>query len=105
MSRVGFIKDGMINQAEVFDYIVVGAGSAGCVLGARLSEKSENRVLVLEAGGNDWMPLYKVPLMAGILFRHKYNNWDYETDQEPGLDVLAAAIERSPPTTPTNLPL
>ena len=76
----------MIKQAEVFDYIVVGAGSAGCVLGARLSEKPENRVLVLEAGGRDWMPLYKVPLMAGILFRHKYNNWEYETDPEPGLD-------------------
>jgi choline dehydrogenase len=76
----------MIKRAEEFDYIVVGAGSAGCVLGARLSENPENRVLVLEAGGKDWMPLYKVPLLAGILFRHQYNNWWYETDPEPGLD-------------------
>ena len=76
----------MTKQVESFDYIVVGAGSAGCVMGARLSENSENRVLVLEAGGKDWMPLYRVPLLAGTLFRHQYNNWWYETDPEPGLN-------------------
>ena len=76
----------MTKKVASFDYIVVGAGSAGCVMGARLSENSENRVLVLEAGGKDWMPLYKVPLLAGTLFRHQYNNWWYETDPEPGLN-------------------
>ncbi|MYF09229.1 MAG: choline dehydrogenase, partial [Rhodospirillaceae bacterium] len=73
-------------MAEEFDYIVVGAGSAGCVLGARLSEDASVRVLVLEAGGRDWMPLYKVPMFAGILFRKRYNNWNYVTEPEPGLD-------------------
>ena len=62
-------------MTETFDYIVVGAGSAGSVIGARLSEDIDARVLVLEAGGRDRMPLYKIPLMAGILFRHQYNNW------------------------------
>ena len=38
------------------------------------------------SGGKDWMPLYKVPLLAGTLFRHQYNNWWYETDPEPGLN-------------------
>ena len=73
-------------MAEEFDYIVVGAGSAGCVLGARLSEDPSVRVLVLEAGGRDWMPLYRVPMFAGILFRKRYNNWNYRTEPEPGLD-------------------
>ena len=73
-------------MSEEFDYIVVGAGSAGCVLAARLSEDSHARVLVLEAGGRDWMPLYKVPMYAGILFRLKYNNWGYTTEPEPYLD-------------------
>ena len=73
-------------MTETFDYIVVGAGSAGSVIGARLSERNDIRVLVLEAGGRDWMPLYKIPLMAGILFRHQYNNWWYQTEPEPGLD-------------------
>ena len=71
---------------QEFDYIVVGAGSAGCVLGARLSEDADATVLVLEAGGRDWMPLYKVPMLAGILFRKKYNNWSYWTEPQEHLE-------------------
>jgi choline dehydrogenase len=73
-------------KAQSFDYIVVGAGSAGCVLAARLSEDANARVLLLEAGGKAWMPLYHVPMMAGILFRARYNNWAYLTEPEPHLD-------------------
>ncbi len=73
-------------MTETFDYVIVGAGSAGCVLAARLSEDPSVRVLLLEAGGRDWMPLYRVPMLAGILFRKKYNNWCYQTEPEPGLD-------------------
>ena len=73
-------------QPKTYDYIVVGAGSAGCVLAARLSENPGARVLVLEAGGRAWMPLYHVPMMAGILFRIRYNNWAYLTEPEPHLD-------------------
>ena len=70
---------------ETYDYIVIGSGSAGSVVASRLSETSTSRVLVIEAGGRDWMPLYKVPLMAGTLFRYKYNNWWYQTLPEPNL--------------------
>jgi choline dehydrogenase len=68
-----------------FDFIVVGAGSAGCVLANRLSGDAANRVLLLEAGGRDWNPLFKVPLMTGVLLRNRYANWFYESEPEPNL--------------------
>jgi choline dehydrogenase len=71
---------------ETFDYIIVGAGSAGCVLAGRLTEDRDARVLVLEAGGKAWMPLYRVPFLAGLLYRYPYNNWSYWTEPEPHLD-------------------
>jgi choline dehydrogenase len=69
-----------------FDFIIVGAGSAGCVLAYRLSEDPRNSVLLLEAGGKDWNPLFRVPLMTGVLLRNRYANWFYETDPEPNLN-------------------
>ncbi len=68
-----------------FDFIVVGAGSAGCVLANRLSQARENRVLVIEAGPRDWNPVFRVPIMAGRLFQGRYCNWSFETEPEPGL--------------------
>ena len=69
-----------------FDYLVVGAGSAGCVLAARLSESSDISVALLEAGGSDRNPLFRVPLMTGVLLRHRYANWAYLTEPEPNLN-------------------
>jgi choline dehydrogenase-like flavoprotein len=47
-----------------FDYVIVGAGSAGCILAARLSANSAIRVLLLEAGGWDWHPLICIPVLS-----------------------------------------
>jgi choline dehydrogenase len=67
------------------DVLIVGAGSAGCVLAARLSADETRRVTVLEAGGRDRNPLFRVPLMTGVLLRSRYANWFYHTEPEPGL--------------------
>lgn len=69
-----------------YDYIIVGGGSAGCVLANRLSADPSARVLLLEAGGRDWDPLLRVPLFAGIYYRTKIHNWAYLTEPEPHLD-------------------
>lgn len=69
-----------------YDFIIVGAGSAGCVLANRLSVDPHNRVLLLEAGGADWNPLLRVPLMTGVLLRNRYANWFYRTEPEPHLN-------------------
>jgi choline dehydrogenase len=69
-----------------FDYIVVGAGSAGCVLANRLSARRELKVLLIEAGPRDWNPVFRVPIMAGRLFLGRYCNWGFETEPEPHLN-------------------
>ncbi len=66
-----------------FDYIVVGAGSAGCILANRLSRNY--RVLLLEAGGRDWNPMIRVPLMTRLLYEMPSLNWGYDT--EPQLEL------------------
>ena len=65
-----------------FDYVIVGAGSAGCVLANRLSEDPNVSVCVLEAGPSDWHPYIHLP--AGFIktFHMKSINWAYQ--QEPG---------------------
>jgi choline dehydrogenase len=70
----------------MFDYIIVGAGSAGCVLANRLSENPENRVLLLEAGASDWNPLVHMPAGIAQLVGQKGVNWDYSTAPEPQLN-------------------
>ncbi len=72
-------------MAEGYDYIVVGAGSAGCVLANRLSADPAIRVLLVEAGKRDWNPLIRVPVMASFFMRHRFHNWGYYTEPEPGL--------------------
>jgi choline dehydrogenase len=71
---------------EEVDYIVVGAGSAGCVLANRLTQSGEHRVLLLEAGPADRNPWIHVPLGYGKLFKDRRVNWLYETEPEPELD-------------------
>ncbi|MGJ5203224.1 GMC family oxidoreductase [Bradyrhizobium sp. HKCCYLR20261] len=69
-----------------FDYVVVGAGSAGCVLANRLSSDGRHKVLLLEAGPKDTNIWIHVPLGYGKLFKEKTVNWMYQTEPEPGLD-------------------
>ena len=68
------------------DYIVVGAGSAGCVLANRLSEDPGNKVILLEAGGRDRHPAIHIPILAGAAYFVKSINWGYDTAPEPHLD-------------------
>ena len=69
-----------------FDYVIVGAGSAGCVLANRLSADGKHSVLLLEAGPKDTNPWIHMPLGYGRLFKEKTVNWMYQTEPEPGLD-------------------
>src|SRR3546814_13434526 len=68
------------------DDIVVGAGSAGCVLANLLSEDPGVRVLLLEAGPRDWHPFIHMPAGLAKLVGHKGVNWDYDTAPEPRLN-------------------
>ena len=69
---------------EEFDYIIVGAGSAGCVLANRLSEDAGTRVLVLEFGGSDRNVIIQMPSAFSMPMNTKKYNWKYETLPEPG---------------------
>jgi choline dehydrogenase len=76
----------MAEGEENFDYIVTGAGSAGCVVAARLSESGRYRVLLLEAGDRDRYPWIHVPMGYGRLFSNPRVNWMYESEPEPELE-------------------
>jgi choline dehydrogenase len=69
-----------------FDYIVIGAGSAGCVLANRLTASGRHRVLLLEAGGPDRNIWIHIPLGYGKLFANAKVNWLYTTEPEPELN-------------------
>lgn len=78
---------------EEADYIVVGAGSAGCVLAHRLAEGGAT-VLVLEAGSRDWDPLIHIPLGIGLMHERRSHDWGYDTEPEPGLGGRAIEAMR-----------
>ena len=75
---------GSCERAPVFNHVIVGGGSAGCVLAARLSEDSSARVLLLEAGGADWRPRIHIPAAFFQLFKTSVD-WQYYTEEEPHL--------------------
>jgi 4-pyridoxate dehydrogenase len=76
----------MSGSADEFDYIIVGAGSAGCVLAYRLSADPNNRVLVLEAGGPDTDPMIHIPLGLGRMHDKRAHDWGYDAEPEPHLN-------------------
>nr|WP_294514256.1 choline dehydrogenase [uncultured Rhodopila sp.] len=76
----------MAAEADTYDYIVTGAGSAGCVLAARLTESGRFRVLLLEAGGADSNPWIHIPMGYAKTFVDPKVNWKFESEPEAELN-------------------
>ena len=78
-----------------FDYVIVGAGSAGCVLANRLSEDRSVRVCLLEAGGKDRNPWIHVPVGYGKTMGMPGLNWLFETEPDPHTANRPLPVTRS----------
>ncbi len=72
-----------------FDYVIIGAGSSGCVIANRLSEDPRNSVAVLEAGGRDISPWIHIPVGYFRTIKDSSLNWMYRTEPDPGLNGRA----------------
>jgi len=77
-----------------FDYIVVGAGTAGCILANRLSADPKNRVLILEAGGDDNWIWFHIPVGYLFAIGNPRSDWMFKTEAEPGLNGRSLAYPR-----------
>lgn len=83
-----------MRKRPCYDYIVVGAGSAGCVLANRLTEDRDTQVLLVEAGPPDRHPLIHVPLGVGKLYEHELFDWGLRSEPEPGLGNRSVKLPR-----------
>ena len=81
-------------MTESFDFVIVGAGSAGCAMAYRLSEDGKNSVCVLEYGGSDRGPFIQMPSALSYPMNMKLYNWGFESDPEPGLGGRRLATPR-----------
>jgi choline dehydrogenase len=76
------------------DYVIVGAGSAGCVLANRLTEDATTRVVLIEAGGRDWNPLIHIPAGYMKLLGHPTLTWGFKAEADPGTNGRAINYPR-----------
>lgn len=81
-------------MTETFDYVIVGAGSAGCAMAYRLSEDGKHSVCVLEFGGSDRGPFIQMPSALSYPMNMNLYNWGFESDPEPGLGGRRLATPR-----------
>jgi len=83
-----------MQPAREFDYLIVGAGTAGCVLAARLTEDPDVKVCLIEAGPRDTHPAIQVPALVGVAISRPSLNWRFMTEPQPHLDNRRIPLPR-----------
>lgn len=83
-----------MTAAREFDYVIIGAGTAGCVLAARLSEDPSVQVCLVEAGSRDTHPAIQVPALVGVAIGSPKLNWRFMTEPQPHLDNRRIPLPR-----------
>lgn len=80
----------IVDDEHTYNYIIIGAGSAGCVLANRLSTNPHHQILLIEAGGSDQRPDIRIPTGYAFTYSNPKVNWCYQTEPDPGLNNRSA---------------